>query len=109
MGFFVLCAALAVHLITLYKGGLLEEPWFPVFVGVAILSLSEILAASSAVSPLFNSDAFLLLRSLLGLLGGLFLFLGLYRALRIWRRLSQIATLLLSVRDEEGNGNNVRG
>ena len=97
----LLGAALSIRLLTLYEGSLLEEPWLPIFVGVLFLALSQPLAA---VTPLFypeNIPVLRLFRSLLNLVGGLFLFAGLYRALKIWRRLSHMAAFVLSVRDKE--------
>ena len=99
---FVLCAALSIRLITLYRGTLLDEPWLPICFGALMLCVSEILAAWAEVSPLFTSDAAHIARSVLALFGGSFLFLGLYRARRVWRKLSQITKFVLSVPDTEG-------
>ncbi len=98
-GFLLLCAVLSIRLITLYKEGLLEEPWLPIFLGVIFLAFSQPLW--SEVSPFANSDVFAVFRSGLVLAGSLCLFLGLYRALRVWRRFHHMAAVVLSVRDKE--------
>jgi hypothetical protein len=100
-GFLLLCAVLSIRLLTLYKGSLLEEPWLPVFLGVVFLASSQTLAAAGEESAFFNVDAILILRSGLLLAGVLFLFLGLYRTLKIWRRLSRMAAVVLSVQDKQ--------
>lgn len=97
----LLGATLSIRLLTLYKGSLLEEPWLPIFVGIIFLALSQPLAA---LAPLVYPEDILALRvfrSLFNLIGGIFLFAGLYRALKIWQRLSRMAAVMLSVRDKE--------
>lgn len=98
---FLSCAAFSMRLLSLYKGSLLEEPWLPVIVGVVFLALNDLLVALFVMSPLFSSNLFLAFRSILALTSGIFLLVGLYRALKIWKTLHTMAELVLTARDKE--------
>jgi hypothetical protein len=101
IGIFLLCALISTRLVSLYKGGLLEDPWFPVIIGVVLLTLNQVLATLYENFPLFESDSVLLIRVMLMLDGGAFLFLGLYRALKTSKTFHNMAKLILTVRDKE--------
>ena len=99
---FLACAALSMRLLSLYKGSLLEEPWLPVSIGVVFLAVNNLLVAMIAVAGYpFRTDLFLILRSILTLIGSIFLLFGLYRALKIWKALHKMTSLILTARDTE--------
>ncbi len=99
---FILGALISIRLLSLYKRSLLEEPWLPIFIGVILLALSQPLSEIDAMMD-YSADSLHLLRSILVLFASLFLFAGLYRALKIWRRLSNLTAVVMNARDTDAS------
>jgi hypothetical protein len=79
-------AVVALRVISLYRGGMLQRPWLLLFVGILVFAFSQPISAASAILESFLLrviGAVLSLASSLSILGGLVAIVKAWKNFRI--------------------------
>jgi hypothetical protein len=79
-------AIVALRVISVYKGGMLQEAWLLLLAGIILFALSQ---PVSAASGMFESDAFRVVAATLSPVGGLSILGRLIRIVNAWNKLGK--------------------
>lgn len=82
----LVAALFSVRLMLFYRDGIMERTWLNLLIGVVFLALAQPIAA---VAGVFESDPLRVLASIVAMIGALLVCWGLYRAMRLWKRLAE--------------------